>query len=127
MPEKPESFDSWCVVELFGHKRIAGRVTEQQIGSTSFVRVDVPETPESIGYTKFYGAGAIYAMTPTSEAAVRLNAQQIERYREPVPYIPAPKQLAAAGPSGEDDDNLRFIDVDNEDDDDPEDDGPLRF
>lgn len=35
-------FESWCIVELFGHQRIAGLVTEQTIGGCNFVRVDVP-------------------------------------------------------------------------------------
>jgi hypothetical protein len=28
-------FDQWAVIELFGHNRIAGRVTEQVIGGCS--------------------------------------------------------------------------------------------
>ena len=34
------SFDSWAIVEIFGHQTFAGRVTEQAIGGASFVRVD---------------------------------------------------------------------------------------
>ena len=37
-----DKFDHWCIVELFGHNQIAGKVTEQAIGGQSFVRVDVP-------------------------------------------------------------------------------------
>lgn len=37
-----EKFEHWCVVEIFGHTRIAGFVTEQTIGGQSFVRVGVP-------------------------------------------------------------------------------------
>jgi hypothetical protein len=29
--EQTEKFDSWCLIELFGHQRIAGRVTETTI------------------------------------------------------------------------------------------------
>lgn len=70
-----ETFDQWCVVELFGHSRISGRVTEQTIGGTSFVRVDVPDTSENKGFTKFFGSGAIYAMTPTDEQTARVAAE----------------------------------------------------
>ncbi|REC35230.1 hypothetical protein [Parabacteroides distasonis] len=39
-----EKFDLWCVVELFGHSRIAGRCTEQNVAGTNMLRVDVPDT-----------------------------------------------------------------------------------
>lgn len=29
-----EKFDLWCMVELFGHQRIAGRCTEQNVAGT---------------------------------------------------------------------------------------------
>jgi hypothetical protein len=40
MADKPETFEEWALLELFGHQRLAGRVTEQQLGGASFVRVD---------------------------------------------------------------------------------------
>lgn len=70
-----ETFDQWCIVELFGHSKIAGRVTEQSIGGISFVRVDVPSTNKNKGFTKFLGSGAIYAMTPTDEQTACVAAE----------------------------------------------------
>jgi len=66
-----QSFDQWAIVELFGHQRIAGRVSEQTVGGCAFVRVDVPECDGTPGYTKFYGNGAIYGMTITDEKTAR--------------------------------------------------------
>ena len=81
-----ESFSQWCLVELFGHQRIAGQVTEETIGGCSFVRVDVPAVDGSEALTKFYGNGAIYSMTPVSEELARLITQQIaEKIREEDP------------------------------------------
>jgi hypothetical protein len=57
----------WAIVELFGHNRIVGKVGEQQIGGETFIRVDVPDADGVAGFTKLYGKGAIYAMTPTTE------------------------------------------------------------
>jgi hypothetical protein len=74
---KPEQFDQWAVIELFGHNRIAGRVTEQVIGGCSFVRVDVPKIDEIPAYTKLFGQGAIYAITITDERTSRAVAEQI--------------------------------------------------
>ena len=46
MDQQPEkAFEQWAIVEIFGHQRIAGKVTEQTIGGCSFVRVDVPALP----------------------------------------------------------------------------------
>lgn len=69
-----KSFDQWCIVELFGHQRIAGRVTEQSIGGCAFVRVDVPPVSETPGYSRLLGNGAIYAINPVTEEVARAAA-----------------------------------------------------
>ncbi len=75
MQEK--SFDEWALVELMGHQRIAGRVTEAEIGGSKFVRVDVPEQEGSQALTKFLGPASIYAITPMSEETARAVASRI--------------------------------------------------
>jgi hypothetical protein len=37
-----DGFDSWCVLELFGHVRMAGRVTEEERFGSKMGRIDVP-------------------------------------------------------------------------------------
>jgi hypothetical protein len=39
----PEAFDSWCVLELMGHVRMAGRVTEEERFGVKMGRIDVPD------------------------------------------------------------------------------------
>lgn len=68
-------FSQHCIVELFGHQRIAGLVTEETIGGATFIRVDVPKTSKRAGFTKFYGATAIYAITPTDQETADLAAE----------------------------------------------------
>lgn len=34
------TFDEWALVELFGHNRIVGRVTEATLAGGNFIRVD---------------------------------------------------------------------------------------
>lgn len=40
-------FEEWAVLELFGHQRLAGKVSEAQIGGTSFVRIELNVNVES--------------------------------------------------------------------------------
>lgn len=72
-------FDQWCVVEIMGHKKYAGRVTEQELGGTSFVRIDVPEVEGHPAFTKLFGAASIYCITPTTEDIAKAVASE---YRE---------------------------------------------
>ena len=75
---KAEQFDSWALVELMGHQRIAGRVTEAEIGGCKFVRVDVPEDGENQALTKYLGPSSIYAITPLAEGTARALAKRID-------------------------------------------------
>ena len=107
----PDADDGWeyMIVEVFGHRRHAGRVREEERFGAKMLRVDVPTlqvpTSEAPGYvapiitgwvTHYYGGSALFSVTPTDEAAVlRINR----------PYLrPAPLQLAAE----EDDDGRPF-------------------
>lgn len=73
MSTTTDKFESWAKVELFGHSVIIGKVSEAAIGGCNFLRVDVPAQGELQAFTKFYGNGAVYAMTPVSEeVAMRL-------------------------------------------------------
>jgi hypothetical protein len=95
MSEK--SFDMWALVELFGHQKIAGRVSEQVIAGTGFVRVDVPETGKQAGHTRFYNPTAVYGITPVDENVARAIVETI--------YIPeiVPISLRHQLEAGEDD------------------------
>ena len=79
-------FDSQpAVIDLFGHTRIAGKVTEATIGGSALIRVDVPETDGQQAYTRYYGVGAIYSITPTDEATMLRAASAL--MQEPIhPY-----------------------------------------
>lgn len=73
-----EKFDLWCVVELFGHSRIAGRCTEQNVAGTNMLRVDVPDISNQPGFTRFLSSGAIYAINPVSEGVARQIAENLQ-------------------------------------------------
>lgn len=68
-----EPLQGWFIVELMGHRRLAGWVTEQTIAGAGFLRVDVPGigTDDGKVATQFFAPSSVYAMTPTTEAMAR--------------------------------------------------------
>jgi hypothetical protein len=97
MPEQESKFDQWGVVEVMGHKKFAGHITEQVIAGSALVRIDVPETKvvdynhverTFASYTKLIGVGSVYAITPTTEEIARAMATQIANYDgDPLPAL----------------------------------------
>ena len=76
--EKAPSSDisNYALVELFGHQRIVGYVTEKAMGSAVWIRVDVPDLTSSgkvirEGFTRYFSPGAVYSLTPISEEMMR--------------------------------------------------------
>jgi len=78
MSIQTEKIDFWAIVELFGHSKIAGRCTEQNIAGTNMLRVDVPETPNNPPFTRFLGSSAIYAINPVDETTARAIAERLQ-------------------------------------------------
>ena len=79
--------DFWAIVELMGHRRLAGKVSEVEMFGTTLLRLDVPGTP---GSTQFYGGSSIYCLTPVSEDLARSLAQRyqpalVQRWELPAP------------------------------------------
>jgi len=77
-PEAKESDElkSWALVELFGHARVVGYLSQQSFGSGVLFRVDVPDLTvcgrvERKGFTRYFGLSAIYSITPMTEEMVR--------------------------------------------------------
>ncbi len=95
--EQQAKFEGWALIELFGHQREAGFVTTQYFGDKAMFQVDVPEIPEREetltapkwgpesllpagtvigreaipGRTRLVNPGAVYALNPATEEAVR--------------------------------------------------------
>lgn len=106
---KQEAFNQWALVELFGHSRIAGLVTEQAIGGCSFLRVDVPATEDTPAFTKCYGNGAIYAMSFVTEEIARAAVKSYQVRPVTAYEIPELRQL-----------RLNAVDASDDDTDDPD-------
>lgn len=108
MSEQAQHFEAWGIVALFGHKQIAGRISEQTIGGETFIRVDVP-TGETY-HTQLFGKGAIYSMSLTDEAiarefAKRSSVRPVSAYDVPQLLKDNPQQPALPRRSTVDDDD----------------------
>lgn len=65
---EPEAFDQHCVIELLGHRRLAGRVREAQIAGAGFLRIDIPATDGYPEQTDYVSPSAVYALHPVDAA-----------------------------------------------------------
>ena len=89
------TFEQWAILEVMGHRRLAGLVSEATIAGAGFIRIDIPKTAEKDGdqefmTTQFYRPDSIYAITPTTEAIARAVANNtvfrpVERYELTAP------------------------------------------
>lgn len=86
-----EAFQTWAIVDVFGHQRFAGLVSEQTIGGASFVRIDVPAIDGQPAFTKLFGASAIYGITPVSEEIAKGMAGQMRK--RPIDVFELPRDL----------------------------------
>jgi len=105
------AFD-WCIVEIFGHRRHAGRGREEEKFGSKMLRIDVPvvltfdvadpavrlDPPKVEWTTHYYGGSSIFSFTLTDEATVMAMS---------TPNVPLRYRLAAPEV---DDDDLQFED-----------------
>ncbi len=119
MSETQAVFESWAVVELMGHVRMAGRVTEEERFGSKMGRIDIPnevDCPHCAGtgtvmmgepqqaapcwgcgakgktgsfFTQYFGGASVYRVTPCSEEAARAVAARNQP--EPVHQWELPK------------------------------------
>ena len=65
----------WAIVEIMGHKVVAGYVTKDEMFGQPMVRIDVPTTEAYPAFTQHYGVQAIYCVTYVSEQVARRVAE----------------------------------------------------
>jgi hypothetical protein len=113
MNQNTTTFEMWAVVELFGHTKLSGKCTEQNVAGANMLRVDVPTTENTPAFTRLLNHAAIYAINPCTEEiarhlAVRFQAKPIDVYD--IRSFLAEKNLLQAPqqPSPPDDDNDDF-------------------
>lgn len=117
--EATATFDQWAIVELMGHVRLAGRVTEEEHFGAKLGRIDIPAHDGGFT-TQLFGGGSVYRITPTTEQVARAVA--LRNQPEPVHRweLPAPRAVAEAEPA-------YVQEYEPDEDDDPEDLGDVLF
>jgi hypothetical protein len=112
MTEKAE-FKTWAIVEVMGHVEYAGFVSAETIAGNAMLRIDVPEVKDRAAFTKYLATGALYGVTPCSEATARARAERIravpfQTYDIESQFLKALKEsgrLIESKPSERDDDD----------------------
>jgi hypothetical protein len=89
----PDPYEGWAIIELMGHRRLAGHVTEQQIAGAGFLRLDVHDSDGTVA-TQFYSPSSVYCLTPTTEdiarsLAAKLRPAPVHRFELEPPARPA--------------------------------------
>lgn len=72
------ALEMFGVVDLFGHTRIAGQISDFALGGESFVRVDVPAVEDVPAHTRLFGKGAIYSISFTGREIAQAVARNLK-------------------------------------------------
>lgn len=100
-----ETIETWAYIEIMGHSKVAGRVSERKVGVSVMLQVDVPKFDEGFSHTEIYSPASIFSIKPTTEEWCRSFVKA--RINYPVlPFIPNTKQLT----QGDMDNNNDFDD-----------------
>lgn len=105
-----DQFEGWAVVEMLGHRRLVGKVSQVELAGVKMLRVDIPSTPATF---IFVNPLSLYALSPTTQEEVRA---EIEREAEQNRRA-AQRQLSAPTPEDDDEDVDDRDPVDDADDD----------
>jgi len=87
-----ETIETWAYIEIMGHTKVAGRVSERKVGVNVMLQVDVPNPGEGFSHSVVYSPNSIFSIQPTTEKWCREFVKA--RIEYPVlPYIPEGRQL----------------------------------
>jgi hypothetical protein len=119
-------FDQWCIVEIMGHQKYAGRVTEQPIAGSAMLRIDIPAGKTQPAFSKLFNVSSVYALTPTTEELATAVAASLSHAPIGVYDLPESMQAKLRAPSQPrlpafDDDDLaeQISEISGDDDDGP--------
>lgn len=98
----------WVVIELMGHRKLAGLLSEVTRAGQGLLRLQIPGDDDDWYATQDYSPTSVYCITPTSEATARAFAKTsrpapVTRWE--LPGLPAPHHQIEAGEEVEEPDD----------------------
>jgi hypothetical protein len=77
-----EDYEGWGIVEMMGHRKIAGKLSTQKVAGSKFLRIDIPARPDTaveteFSATQFVHPNSLYALHPTTEEVARAVAARM--------------------------------------------------
>jgi len=100
----PDEPDVWAIVEIMGHSRFAGRISQTTQFGLPMLRIEVPETKTAQAFEKHFGAAAVFGLTPCTEAVARRAAESFAE--RPTTLIDLSMRLPAPSTDDGDDDDV---------------------
>jgi len=104
-----EPINAWCCLELMGHVRVYGKVSEEEHFGQKLGRIEIP-TGEDSWQTQFFGGSSVYRISPCDEETARRMAgyrrPQISQFSDGSPLVPRfgyPEEAGVALGDEEDD------------------------
>lgn len=101
----------WCILELMGHRRLAGRLEEVTGGALAgLLRIEIPGAGDA-WTTQYYSEQAVYCITPTTEEVARAVALRsapapVHRWELPAPQAGPPEPEEPYDPGDDHDDDI---------------------
>lgn len=65
--------DQWAVVELMGHVRLAGKLSEEERFGSKMGRLDIPQGEGFV--TQYFGGSSVYRVSIVTEEVARAAAK----------------------------------------------------
>lgn len=74
MGVEKEKLEQYAVIEMMGHRKIVGKITESDIAAGSLLKVTVLGKDGVPDRTEYIGTGSIYCLTIVDEESAKLVA-----------------------------------------------------
>lgn len=72
MSENTFSFEGWAILELMGHRKLAGLISTVTMGPQVLIQVNVYKGDAELPHlTQYYNPSSLYCLTPTTEPMAR--------------------------------------------------------